>query len=248
MWPDRFDPRREARRAVEAARREVGEKLRGATLYGSAAGPDGEFHPSHSDVNIAFVFSALGTAELQALHRAYRTWRRCRVVRPLLLSEEMLRDSLDAYPLEYLLIREGREALEGQDYFGPLTLDQAALRLEVERVLRAQELGLGLSYVALAGTRGGARLWAVQASNAIAASASGLLFLAGDPVPRTRRQTAERSAALFGVDGQAFTQLLTIRDRKRERVDAVTLLDSALKILNQLLDSAERMTPPAPKP
>jgi hypothetical protein len=240
MWPKAFDPRGAARRAVEAARREAGPNLLGATLYGSAA--SGEFHPAHSDVNVAFVFRALGTAELSALRRAYGTWHRCRVVRPLLLSEESLRQSLDAYPLEYLLIREGRETLDGTDFFGPLDLDQDALRLEVERVLRAQELGLGLSYVALAGTRGGARLWAVQASNAIAASASGLVHLHGEPVPGTRRELAERCAARFHVDGAAFTRLLTIRDRKRDPVEAEELLASALDILDKLLDSAERLS------
>jgi predicted nucleotidyltransferase len=243
MWPDRFDPRQAARRAVEAARREAGANLRGATLYGSAT--SGEFHPAHSDVNIAFVFGTLGKAELHALHPAYAVWRRCRVVRPLLLSENFLKHSLDAYPLEYLLIREHREALEGADYFEPLKPDRVALRLEVERVLRAQELGLGLSYVALAGTRGGARVWAVQASTAIAASASGLVHLAGEPVPRTRRDVAERCAALFQVDGPAFTRLLTIRERKKESVEASELLDSALSILNRLLESVERMALPA---
>ena len=242
MWTDRFDPHRAAHRAVDVARRAAGEKLRGATLYGSAAA--GEFHPAYSDVNVAFVFSVLGAAELSALGQAYPVWRRCRVVKPLLLSEDTLRRSLDAYPLEYLLIRERRVTLHGADYFGPLEFDREALRLEVERVLRAQELGLALSYVALAGTRGGARHWAIQASNAIAASASGLLHLTGEPMPREKRAVAERCAALFGVDGPAFTRLLTIRDRKRERVDAVLLLDSALKILNQLLDSAERMAAP----
>ncbi len=243
MWPGKFDPRGAARRAVEAARRATGEKLRGASLYGSATG--GEFHPMYSDVNLALVFSSLGAAELAALRGVYRTWQRCRVVRPLLLSEETLRRSLDAYPLEYLLIRECRETLHGTDYFGPLTFEREALRLEVERVLRAQELGLGLSYVAMAGTRGGAKLWALQASNAITASASGLLYLAGEPVPRAKRVVADRCAALFGIDGASFMRLLTIRDRKRERVEAVQLLESALKILHQLLDSAERITAPA---
>jgi predicted nucleotidyltransferase len=245
MWFEPFDPRRAALRAVEAARREVGDRLRGATLFGSAA--TGEFHPAHSDVNVAFVFSALGTTELQALGRAYPVFRRCRVARPLLLSEDTLRRSLDAYPLEYLLIRERSETLHGADYFGPLELDREALRLEVERVLRAQELGLGLSYVALAGTRGGARQWAIQASNAIAASASGLLYLAGELLPREKGDLAARCAVLFGVDRAAFVRLLTIRERKGERVEAITLLDSALKILNQLLESAERMSAPSPK-
>ena len=243
MWPDRFDPRKAARRAVDAARRATGEKLHGATLYGSVT--TGEFHPTHSDVNIAFVFSKLGTPELVALHGAHREWQRARVVQPLLISEDTLRRSLDSYPLEYLLIREQRELLHGADFFGPLELDGPALRLEVERVLRAQELGLGLSYVALARTRGGARVWAMQASNALAASASGLLHLTGEPLPRMRRVIAERCAERFGVDRAAFTRLLTIRERNRERVEATVLLDSALTVLRQLLDSAERITAPA---
>jgi len=243
MWPRRFDPRQAAGRAVDAARRAVGDKLRGAALYGSAV--SGEFHPAYSDVNLAFVFSALGTAELSALSRAYPVWRRSRLTRPLLLSEESLRRSLDSYPLEYLLIREGHEVISGSDYFGALVIARDELRLEVERVLRAQELGLGLSYVALAGTRGGARLWALQALNAIAASASGLLYLSGQPVPRRKRDLADHCAAAFGVDPAAFMRLLTLRDTKRDRVEAVELLDSTLRILNQLLASAERMSAPS---
>jgi len=196
-------------------------------------------------VNVAFVFSTLGAAELSALTHAYRTWRSARVVRPLLLSEESLRRSLDSYPLEYLLIRERHETLHGSDYFAALPLDRGVLRLQVERVLRAQELGLALSYVALAGTRGGARQWAIHASHSIAASASGLLFLAGEKVPPTNRNLADRCAASFGVDGSAFARLLTLRDSNRERVDAAELLDSALKILCQLLESAERMSAPS---
>jgi len=240
MWPRPFDARRAAQRAVAAARRAVGEKLRGATLYGSAV--TGEFHPTHSDVNIVLVFSALGAAELASLGKAHAEWTQCRVVRPLLLSEQTLRGSLDTFPLEYLLIREWRETLHGQDFFAPMEIDRGALRLEVERVLRAQELDLGLSYVALAGTRGGARRWAAQASNAIAASASGLVFLAGEPIPARRRELAARCAARFGVDGAAFTRLLTLREKSpKERVEAEVLLDSALKVLNRLLDAAERI-------
>ncbi len=247
MWPRPFDPRRAAMKAVAAARGAVGEKLRSATLYGSAV--SGEFHPAHSDVNVAFVFSTLGASELSALTRAHRAWTQSRVVRPLLISEETLRRSLDSFPLEYLLIRERRETLYGEDLFGPLTLDRDALRLEVERVLRAQELGLGGTYVAFAGTRGGARRWAAAAATSIAASASGLLYLAGEAIPERRRELAERCAARFGVDAGAFARLLTLRERSRkERVGAIELLDSAQRILNRLLEIAERMSAPSPKP
>lgn len=238
MWPRRFDPMEAARSAVEAAREAAGERLLSAALYGSAA--RGEFDSAHSDVNVVFVFSALGAAELEALRRAHRSWARRRVTRPLLLAKKSLDDSQDTFPLEYLLLREWHQLLHGPDLYAGLTIDRACLRSAVERLLRAQELGLAVSWVALAGTPGGARHWAAQASRAIGASASGLLHLVGEPIPARRADLAERCAARFGVDRDALTALLT-RDPDRPRIEASRLLESARLLVERLLAEAERL-------
>ena len=242
MWARRFDSRGAAVKAVAAAERAVGSRLLGATLYGSAV--TGEFHPAHSDVNVAFVFSDLGAPELEALRGARTAWMRCRVVRPLLLSRDGLRRSLDTFPLEYLLVRERHETIAGQDFFAGLAIDRAALRLEIERVLRAQELGLGLSYVALTHTRAGARHWAARASTSIAASAAGLLWLEEGALPAGRRELADRCGSVLGVDAAAFQQLLALRFEPHRPVEAATLLESALRILNRLLETAEGLDGP----
>jgi predicted nucleotidyltransferase len=242
MWPKQFDPETAAREAVEAARRAVGDRLKAAALYGSAAG--GEFHPAHSDVNVVFVFSQLMTAELDALKRAHPAWVKRRVVRPLLLSRDSLEQSRDTFPLEYLLIRERHMALHGPDLFAGLEVDRSALRSQVERVLRAQELGLAVSYVALAATPGGARRWAAQAASAIAASASGLLYLRGEEIPATRRALAERCAAAFGVDPSALSALLARGRDVAPPMEAARLLDSAQTLLHRLLQEVERLGGP----
>ena len=190
-------------------------------------------------MNVAFVFSALGAEELEALRVARRAWSRARVIRPLLLAEETIPRSLDTFPLEYLLIREQHEAIGGRDFFDGLPIARQELRLQVERVLRAQELGLSLAYVALAGTRAGARHWAARTGTAMAASAAGLLWLAEGRVPATRREVAERSGAAFGFDGEAFARLLLLRTEPRRPVEARALLDSALAVLHRLLEQAE---------
>jgi hypothetical protein len=110
----------------------------------------------------------------------------------------------------------------------------------VERLLRAQDLGLAVSWVALAGTPGGARHWAAQASRAIGASASGLLHLVGEPIPARRADLAERCAARFGVERDALQALLT-RDPDRPRVEASRLLESARLLVERLLAEAERL-------
>jgi predicted nucleotidyltransferase len=238
MWPKQFHPSEAAKEAVEAARTAVGDRLLAAALYGSAA--RGEFDPAHSDVNVVFVFTALGTAELEALRHANRVWASRRVVRPLLLARTSLEQSQDTFPLEYLLLREWHRPLHGPDLFASIRVERAPLRIEVERVLRAQEMGLAVSYVTLVNTPGGARHWASEASRAIGASASGLLHLVGEPLPARRAELAERCAERFGVDREALQALLT-RDKERPRVEALRLLDSARLLVERLLQTAEQL-------
>jgi len=59
------------------------------------------------------------------------------------------------------------------------------------------------------------------------ASAIGLVHLTVSPCRARAAKWRSRCEALFAVDGPAFHQASTIRERKRERVDAVELLDSA---------------------
>lgn len=242
MWSRKFDPRDAARRAVAAAERAVGAKLLGATLYGSVV--TGEFHPTHSDVNVAFVLSALSADELDAFRGARHAWTRARVLRPLFLTERKISRSLDTFPLEYLLIREQHEPLHGRDFFAGLAIERKELRLQVERVIRAQELGLSLAYLALADTKAGARHWAARAGAAIAACAAGLVWLHDGTLPASRRALAERCAAAFGLNEEAFARLLLLRFEPRPPVEARALLDSALDILQRLLETAEGLDAP----
>ncbi|MGH7680901.1 MAG: hypothetical protein ACRENN_02835 [Candidatus Eiseniibacteriota bacterium] len=242
----RFDPMAAARRAVSAAAAALGERLVGATLYGSAAG--GEFLPAHSDVNVAFLLSRMGAEELETLRPVHRRWQRDRVTRPLLLTRDGLSHSLDAFPLEYLLIRERHVTLHGVDGFAGLEIERGALRNAVERVLRGQELGLAWTYLALASTPSGARHWAARSGTAIAASASGLLYLAGESIPETRRAIAERTAARFGVDAPALIRLIERTPSSREPIEAKRLLDAAQTILTRLIDAAEQLDGTQTKP
>jgi predicted nucleotidyltransferase len=233
----RFDPDAAARRAVSAAVEVVGDRLVGASLYGSAA--SGEFLPALSDVNVAFVFSAMGARELEALRKIHRRWERGRVTRPLLLTREGLRRSLDVYPLEFLLIRESRVTLHGEDCFAGIEIERGALRAAVERVLRGQELALAWTYVALTSTPSGARHWAARAGTAMAASASGLLYLAGQAIPATRRAVAEATAARFGIDSPTLVRLLERPSPSHEPVEAGKLLETAQSVLARLIEAAE---------
>ncbi|HEU4725707.1 MAG TPA: hypothetical protein VFU59_10485 [Candidatus Eisenbacteria bacterium] len=234
----RFDPKEAAREAVNAATSAVGGRLVSATLYGSAA--MGTFHPDRSDLNIAFVFSALDAVLLRDLEPANRVWRKKRLVRPLLLTPESLAASRDTFPLEYTLIVAHHEALHGPDPFAGLPLDRAALRLQVERTLRTQSLALAWSYLDATRTPSGARHWATRAGTAIAASASGLLHLAGETIPASRIDLAAKTAATFDVPASSLQQVL-LPPGERPPLESAALFAGASDVVHRLLDAAERL-------
>lgn len=243
-WRKRFDPDKAARDAVDWARSGVGDRLESAVLYGSAA--MGTFDPERSDLNVAFVFEALDAPTLDALRSARHGWGMVRLAQPLLLTPEILERSRDTYPLEYLLIRSFHRPLHGPDPFAAIEIDRRALRLQVERTLRTQSLALAWSYLDATGTPAGARHWARRAGTAIAASASGLLHLAGEAIPADRRDVAARAAARFGVPEGALRDVLLPPDA-RVRVERSALFEEARDCLKRLLDAAERMdAPPEP--
>ena len=233
-----FDPKSAAREVVEAARQAAGERLVSATLYGSAA--MGTFHQDRSDLNVAFVLRGLDAETLQSLETANRVWRKKRLVRPLLLTPDTLAASLDTFPLEYTLIRAHHEALHGPDPFAALAVDRGSLRLQVERTLRTQSLALAWSYLDAARTPSGARHWATRAGTAIAASASGLLHLAGEAIPATRLDLAAKTAATFDVPVGSLQQVL-LPPGERPPLESAALFAGASDVVHRLLNAAERL-------
>lgn len=233
-----FDPKTAAREAVEAARSAVGDKLVSATLYGSAA--MGTFHQDRSDLNVAFVFTALDSSLLGALGSAQRVWRKRRLVRPLLLTRAILDTSRDTFPLEYTLIGAHHEALHGPDPFAALVIERHALRLQVERTLRTQSLALAWSFLDAARSPSGARHWAMRAGTAIAASASGLLHLAGEAIPAPRHDLAVRTAARFGISAESLHQIL-LPPGERPPIESSALFAVASDVVQRLLEAAEHL-------
>jgi len=240
MARKRFDPQEAARDAIGAARTAIGERLESATLYGSAV--MGTFDADGSDLNVAIVVRDLDPPTLGSLRSARKTWSRCRLVRPLLVTRSILASSRDTFPLEYLLIRTFHQTLEGEDPFASLLIERPALRLQVERTLRTQSLALAWSYLDADESPAAAEQWAIRAGTAIAASVSGLLHLVGEPIPAERAALANRAAARFDAPERALRNVLLPR-AERPRLDTTTVFAEARSCVQGLLDAAERLDP-----
>lgn len=125
-------------------------------VYGSAA--RGEFLPGYSNVNLLILLEQVTQPVLQAWAGLGKTWDSEKIIAPLLLTQEDLRQSSDVFPLEFLNIRDHHVLLQGTDPFPDLPVNAARLLFQCEQELRGNLLRIRQRYV-----EGWARVEAVQA-------------------------------------------------------------------------------------
>ncbi len=122
-----------------------GEQLEGMLLYGSAV--RGEFLPGRSNLNILLLVSSYDSAVLKQYSALHRQWSKEQIVVPLFLTEEELRTSAAAFPLEFLEIQEQHRVLGGRDPFIGFHVKPDRLRETVVQGVTSNLLRLRQRYV-----------------------------------------------------------------------------------------------------
>lgn len=125
-----------------------GEDLLAIFLYGSAAA--GEHVPGRSDFNVGVVLRKLTPALLRKAAADLRAWHRQGFATPVFFDPEILRDSLDVFPIEFLDMQERHRMLWGPDVLADLSIARGNLRLQCEQELRGKLMKLRQSYVEFA--------------------------------------------------------------------------------------------------
>lgn len=134
---------------VSRLRRALGDDLVGVVLYGPRA--RGETVRDVGHLNLLIVASDLDPGTLEALGPPVRWWLGKDQPWPRLFSRELIRDSLDVYPVEFLDISRHHQVLHGEDPFLDVELDTSHLRLQCERDLREKLMRLREGYVECGG-------------------------------------------------------------------------------------------------
>jgi len=174
-----------------------GAELVSLFLYGSAA--SGEHVPGRSNFNVAVVLRKLSAALLRKAAAHLRTWHRQGFATPLFLDLEILHDSMDVFPMEFLDMQAHHRVLSGTDLFAGLSIRQGNLRLQCEQELRGKLLKLRQSYVESALAPGEMERVLVAAASSIAILGRMLLRLGGEDAAGEVDGVLERVQGLFGV-------------------------------------------------
>ena len=123
----------------------LGERLVGVVLYGSAA--RGDYVKQTSDFNLLIVLRDLEPETLTALSEPVRDWERQRQPAPRLFTEQLIAESADVFPIEFLDIVQARLLLHGTDPFDRFVVHPDHLRLQCERELREKMMRLREGFI-----------------------------------------------------------------------------------------------------
>jgi len=191
-----------------------GDDLLSVILYGSGA--RGEYIAKKSDINFLIVLNDNGMEHLHDSMDLVGKWEKRRVSVPLFLSEDYIKSSLDAFPLEFFNIRLAYSVVYGHDVLKDLNIEKGNLRLQCERELKAKLLLLRRSFLQ---ANGEVRLLTglvKQSFSAFISIFNALLFLKGERVPDRKEEVIRAMDEHYGLDRNLFQDLLNIKTGEKK--------------------------------
>jgi len=211
-----------ARKWITPVRAALGDQFVACYVTGSVL--HSGFDPRRSRVNLMVVARDLGIETLDRIADAVPAeTKQPPHVEALFMTESQMRQSLDAFPIEWIEIAESHLLLEGHDILDGLQVPRDNLRLQCEHELRVKLLRLRQAY--LADRRQPKRLEPVLAgaASSFATLFRTLLRLRGETTPASTPQVIERVADLFRLDARGLLGAYLVRFSEKSWKDAELL-------------------------
>ena len=186
-----------------------GRDLVSLMLYGSAAG--GHYVKGKSDINLLAVLTPEGMNRLEDGFALVRSWKKRNVSVPLVMTKDFITSSLDAYPIEFLNMKNNSILIYGENVLDALNFKPEDLRLQIERELKSKMLLLREGYLESEGSARPLRQLIGKSITAFVSIFNAMLYLKRNTMPRDRRETVQEMNKVFAVDAAVFMLLFEIK-------------------------------------
>ncbi len=218
-----------------------GDSLVSILLYGSGCRED--YRPGKSDLNFLLVLDDAGMERLERAIPVARKWKARKVAAPLILTRTDLSSSLDAYPVEFLNMKNCYRLVYGQDVLQSLSFDPGALRLQIERELKGKLFLLRRGYLEAEGRESALRNLIGRSLTAFTALFAALLHIKGREAPSSRQGVIKAMAWAFPIEPEVFLQAAEIRDGedRHSAAEMDRLLNAYMMQIRQLCELVEGM-------
>jgi len=225
-------------RMVEDLKRSVGDRLLGVVLYGSAA--RGDYVEKTSDLNLLLVLRDLAPETLEGLSGPLERWRRKRQPTPRFFTPELLADSADVFPIEFLDIRESHRNVYGQDPLADLAIHADHLRIQCERELREKMMRLREGYAEAHGQKKQLERLLTDSYSTFAALFRGCLHLLGGTVPVHNEDVVSTFCERAGIERGPFAQVERLKRGESSGEDPKVLFRRYYEQLTEAVRHVDR--------
>ena len=210
-------------------------------VYGSAA--RGEFLQGYSNINVLIVLERITQPVLQQWSGVHKQWAGEKIIAPLFLTHADLQQSSDAFPLEFLDIKECHVLLEGRDPFPELHVNPAHLFAQCRQEVHANLLRVRQCYV-----EGWGRIEAIQTILPLSLTAllpclRGLHRLLERPSHAKSPEVLDEVKTTLDVDPAVFLEVWRLKRGLSTpgKHELPKLLERYLTGLGQLVDRVDAM-------
>jgi len=186
-----------------------GKDLVSLILYGSAAG--GAYVKGKSDINILVVLTDEGINRLEDGFALVKNWKKRNVAVPLVMTKTFVQSSLDAYPIEFLNMKNNSVLIYGENVLESLVFKSEDLRLQIERELKGKILLLREGYLESEGSVRPIRQLISKSLTAFVSIFNAMLYLKQAGAPRNKRETVQEMNKAFTIDDAVFMLCFEIR-------------------------------------
>lgn len=222
---------------TRALQETFGTSLTSVVLYGSAAA--GDHAGRRSNYNVLVVAERIDPAQLRAFSPIARRWARDGNPPPLFFTEDRLRASCDAFPIELSDIRQAHRMLYGRDVVSDLTVTEEHLRLELERELKGKLLQLRERYLLAADRPREVTALLIESLSTFLVLARAALRLWQADGPATKLEAAQALAGHVPFHAAVLERLASAKAGGRLAGDPHQVFAEYLQVIETIVDAVD---------
>ena len=204
------------------------ERIEAIVVTGAAALPG--FMPGRSPIELMLLVDRVDRALLDWVGKAVRPLARKGLVPPLILTREELASSLDAFPLEFLVVKATGVVVAGDFELSGLIIESSDLRVQCEREIRGLLLHARMAAVQSGEREAELGRMLAAGSGKLITVLRGLDVLAGGDGAGEVEELVERLAERKLADGDLLESLLARRLEKKPKVTETQWLELSAQL------------------
>lgn len=178
-------------------------------IVGSAVIPD--YNEKLSDINSVVVLHNMDLKFISFLAPLGQKYGKKKIAAPLVMTPEYIKDSLDAFPIEFLDFKLIHKTIHGSDIFKDIEIARPHLGLQCEREIKTKLIGLRQGYISSLGRKEHLTGVLIRSFTGSMALLRAIILLLGKEPPVLRAEVVSTFGDATRIDTAVFGNLLLLK-------------------------------------